>query len=191
VWRKKERERDRCTRAHVYYNNNRLQRDGCASPIHHKCHMPAAQSGFCINLRAATFYKPNGPFYFIFFSILFFFPLKNNIFVSLSLSLSIFLPCTHFRRPTKQKKKMKNKKNCILKWHKDNRRKRKKKEREKRIHGIMESSYIIFKRKKQNLKKRVGGIPRSSKNLFFFFFTSRSSPRVFSSSQHSQEYQNK
>ncbi len=117
---------------------------------------------------------------FISFSFLFFFfPSQKQ---HLCLSLSIFLPCTHFRRPTKQKKKMKNKKNCILKWHKDNRRKRKKKEREKRIHGIMESSYIIFKRKKQNLKKRVGGIPRSSKNLFFFF-TSRSYPRVFSSSQ--------
>jgi hypothetical protein len=84
-----ERERDRCTRAHVYYNNNRLQRDGCASPIHHKCHMPAAQSGFCINLRTATFYKPNGPFYFIFFSILFF-SLSKTTSLSLSLSLSLF-----------------------------------------------------------------------------------------------------
>ena len=48
---------------------------------------------------------------------------------------------------------MKNKKNCILKWHKDNRKKTKKKKtrerkEKKNSRNIMESSYIFNKKEK-------------------------------------------
>jgi hypothetical protein len=134
-------------------NNNRLERDGCASPIHHKCHMPAARKApgffiffFCVGKSPRsprTFYKPNGPLFFFLFYI------SKTTSLSLSLSLSFFFfqffYLTHFGKQQKniKEKKMKNKKNCILKWHKDNRKKTKKQEREKRKKEFTEYNGVV------------------------------------------------